>query len=171
MSVESSLEFNDQAIGSPLDHSQHIDESIVPPVVRVWNVEIGVWGFQVREGGIEAAQHAQFRCCLRPAHDRLNVAIVRRVHDQGQVDLVDPGFVDLPRAMLATVVPVGVEGGRCTWVGGVTDVPIARSRRIDDHQVGQAGSADPLTQDDFGHGGAADVAQADRGDAKGGWHD
>src|SRR4051794_10249039 len=154
------LEGGDEDGTRPFHHRQHLLEALRPTVVRVRDLASRFDGVVVTE----QPDPLGIRLTIRRRCDATHVGQVACVHGEHQVVSGQPGLRELLRAMRGRVVVVGAQDRGCTLVHRVAEMPVAGAAARDGHPAGQAGVVHALGQDDVGHGGAADVAQADQRD-------
>lgn len=127
---------------------------------------VGIGDFGVRVVGAELAEEADFLFVESPGVEGMEVMEVLAVHDEGEIEGLQVGGVDLAGAAGEGVMAVGGGGGHAL-IGEFAGVPTGRAGGVDKDLVGETGGSDEFAHDAFSGWGAADVAEADKQKAEG----
>jgi uncharacterized membrane protein YkvA (DUF1232 family) len=98
---------------------------------------------------------------------RLEVGIIGAIHDQQEIEPVEILVLYLSCGLAGNINAARSRGFLRSMVGGLPDMPIAKPGRIDLEASRQALCLDHAAKDAFGHGRAADIAEADEENAVG----
>lgn len=107
-----------------------------------------------RSRGVEAAQQTDF-LLGHPTGDE--TGHMPRIHGDEEVS-VGVHLAELAGPVLATVVTMRRQFFEGTVVRPITNMPAAQPTGRDDGVIGEAGIVNVVAEDDFAHGGAADVS-------------
>jgi hypothetical protein len=130
---------------------------------------VGVGYFGVRVIGAELAEEADFLFVESLGIEGAKVMEVLMVHDEGKIEGLQVGGMDLTGAAGERGVAVGGGGGHAL-VGEFAGVPTGGAGGVDEDLVGEMGIGDEFEHDAFRGGRAADVAEADEEEAEGSGH-
>jgi len=130
---------------------------------------VGVGDFGVRVIGAELAEEADFLFVESLGIEGAKVMEVLMVHDEGEIEGLQVGGMDLAGAAGERGVAKGGSGGHAL-VGEFAGVPTGGAGRVDEDLIGEIGVGDEFAHDAFSGWGAADVAEADEEEAEGSGH-